>query len=66
MIPRQLAELDDALSSCMKCGFCKAACPVFIGEETTSPRAKIRLARAVAAGEIENWLRREAVVEALD
>ncbi len=53
MIPRQLAELDDALSSCMKCGFCKAACPVFIGEETTSPRAKIRLARAVAAGEIE-------------
>lgn len=53
MIPRQISDLDDALSSCMKCGFCKAACPVFIGEETTSPRAKIRLARAVAAGEIE-------------
>ncbi len=53
MIPRQLTDLDDALSSCMKCGFCKAACPVFIGQETTSPRAKVRLARAVAAGEIE-------------
>jgi len=37
----------------MKCGFCKAACPLFLGEETTSPRAKIRLARAVAAGEIK-------------
>jgi len=37
----------------MKCGFCKAACPVFVGEETTSPRAKVRLARAVARGEFE-------------
>ena len=53
MIPSRIADLDDALSNCMKCGFCKAACPVFLGEETTSPRAKIRLARAVAKGEIE-------------
>jgi len=53
MIPRTIADLDDALSNCMKCGFCKAACPVFIGEETTSPRAKVRLARAVARGDIE-------------
>lgn len=45
--------LDTAVSACMKCGFCKAACPVFIGEETTSPRAKVRLARAVARGELE-------------
>lgn len=48
-----IAKLDSALASCMKCGFCKAACPVFIGEETTSPRAKVRLARAVATGQLE-------------
>ena len=53
MIPHHISDLDDALAACMKCGFCKAACPLFLGEETTSPRAKIRLARAVAAGEIE-------------
>ncbi len=52
-IPKQLADLDEALANCMKCGFCKAACPVFIGEETTSPRAKVRLARAVARGDLK-------------
>lgn len=51
-IPKQLARLDEAVAQCMKCGFCKAVCPVFVGEETTSPRAKIRLARAVARGEL--------------
>jgi len=53
MIPKQIADLDEALANCMKCGFCKAACPVFVGEETTSPRAKVRLARAVVRGELE-------------
>jgi glycolate oxidase iron-sulfur subunit len=53
MIPKHIADLDEAVSHCMKCGFCKASCPVFIGEETTSPRAKVRLARAVAAGELD-------------
>lgn len=53
MIPKRIAELDEALTHCMKCGFCKASCPVFIGEETTSPRAKVRLARAVVGGELE-------------
>ena len=53
MIPKSIADLDEALARCMKCGFCKAACPVFIGEETTSPRAKVRLARAVVRGELE-------------
>ncbi len=48
-----MTNLDEAVASCMKCGFCKAACPVFVGEETTSPRAKVRLARAVARGEFE-------------
>ena len=53
MIPARIVDLDDALANCMKCGFCNAACPVFIGEETTSPRAKVRLARAVVRGELE-------------
>lgn len=53
MIPKSISDLDEALAKCMKCGFCKAACPVFIGEETTSPRAKVRLARAVVRGELE-------------
>ncbi|MGC8863559.1 MAG: (Fe-S)-binding protein [Armatimonadota bacterium] len=48
-----MIDLDEAVASCMKCGFCKAACPVFLGEETTSPRAKVRLARAVARGDFE-------------
>jgi len=52
-IAKALTRLDDALANCMKCGFCKAACPLFVGEETTSPRAKIRLARAVARGELD-------------
>lgn len=52
MISQRISDLDDALASCMKCGFCKAVCPLFLGEETTSPRAKVRLARAVARGEI--------------
>lgn len=45
-------KLDNDVSACMKCGFCKAVCPVFFEEETTSPRAKVRLARAVARGEM--------------
>lgn len=53
MTPQDLTELDNAVSACMKCGFCKAACPLFLGEETTTPRAKVRLARAVARGEME-------------
>lgn len=36
----------------MKCGFCKASCPVHTGSERTSPRARVRLARAYDSGEI--------------
>lgn len=53
MTSEHFHNIDAALASCMKCGFCKAACPVFLGEETTSPRAKVQLARAVARGYIE-------------
>ncbi len=50
---KPLEALDEAVANCMKCGFCKAVCPVFIGEETTSPRAKVRLAKAFARGEMD-------------
>ncbi len=43
---------EEVVLGCMKCGFCKAACPLFLGEETHSPRAKVRLARAAMQGEI--------------
>lgn len=49
----QDVRLDEAVASCMKCGFCQAVCPVFLGEETTTPRAKVRLARAVLEGDLE-------------
>ena len=48
-----LSQLDAAVASCMKCGFCMAGCPLFLGEETTSPRAKVRLARAICLGELD-------------
>lgn len=53
MLSNANKQLEEAFASCMKCGFCKAGCPVFLGRETTSPRAKVRLARAVAGGQIE-------------
>lgn len=43
---------EEAVLGCMKCGFCKAACPLFLGQETNSPRAKVRLARGAMRGEI--------------
>lgn len=46
----KIQHIEDA--ACMKCGFCKAVCPVFTDTETTSPRAKVRLAKAVATGEM--------------
>lgn len=52
MTPDQMNKLEEAYTNCMKCGFCKAACPVFLEEETNSPRAKVRLAKAVTCGDI--------------
>ena len=43
-------EMDDALVSCMKCGFCQAFCPVFseTGEEGDVTRGKISLLENLA------------------
>lgn len=50
-----MTDIHEAAVACMKCGFCKASCPVHLslGTETTSPRARVRLARAFTEGDID-------------
>ncbi len=47
---------EDVLQSCMRCGFCLPSCPTYIisnGKESSSPRGRIALMKAVADGTIE-------------
>lgn len=47
---------SDQLQNCMRCGYCLPHCPTFIisgGKETSSPRGRIALMRAVANGDLE-------------
>ncbi|MDO8585761.1 MAG: (Fe-S)-binding protein [Armatimonadota bacterium] len=48
-----LEIIEEAARNCMKCGFCRASCPLFDGVETNSPRAKVRMSRAVVRGEMD-------------
>lgn len=45
---------SEDLARCVHCGFCLQACPTYVvtGLETESPRGRIRLARALAEGEV--------------
>lgn len=45
---------SEDLARCVHCGFCLQACPTYVvtGLETESPRGRIRLARALAQGEV--------------
>jgi glycolate oxidase iron-sulfur subunit len=49
-----LKRLENELKKCVKCGACRAHCPVFsvLGREPSSARGKIALARAALSGEI--------------
>jgi len=50
-----LDKLEQLTLSCMKCGNCRAVCPTFreLGDEGSSPRARVRLVRGLASGEVE-------------
>lgn len=50
-----LAKLDQLTTGCMRCGNCKAVCPVLreLGAESLSPRARVRLVRGLVSREVE-------------
>ena len=47
--------MAQAVSSCVHCGFCLAACPTYtvLGEEMDSPRGRIVLMKGLLEGELE-------------
>ncbi|MEM8668414.1 MAG: glycolate oxidase subunit GlcF [Planctomycetota bacterium] len=47
-------EMADAVSTCVHCGFCLAACPTYqeLGQETDSPRGRIVLMKEVLEGNL--------------
>lgn len=49
-----LERVEKEIKECVKCGVCRAHCPVFAetGRETSVARGKVALARAILSGEI--------------
>lgn len=49
-----LKRLEKDLKNCVKCGACRANCPIFsaVGREPVSARGKITLARAALSGQL--------------
>lgn len=48
-------KLEQLTLSCMRCGNCRAVCPIFdeLGEEASSPRGRVRLIKGISSGEVE-------------
>lgn len=48
-------KLDQLTTGCMRCGNCKAVCPILreLGTESVSPRARVRLVHGLVSGEVE-------------
>ncbi|SKA06098.1 (Fe-S)-binding protein [Selenihalanaerobacter shriftii] len=52
---KALQQIEEEIAKCMKCGLCRAVCPIFseLDNEATVARGKVHLIENVAKGELE-------------